>query len=310
MRRCVTEAQTQLTMKLKNTLACTLGLLVAGALPLSAQQPGGGRLAEFLKRADKDGDGKISKDEFKAMSQRDESEERFARADANSDGYLDSEEMTRIGERMRRGAGGPPGSPGSPGRPEGSGGFRRPPGDSPEGAPRPEGERPPGPRPEGDRPAGPRPEGDRPGGPGFNPDEVYARMDKNSDGAVDKEEYQEFARQEIEQRFGRLDENGDGKVTKEEMRSGMERLRNAMRGGPGGPPGMPGGDGMRRPGGEGSRDGGFRRPPEGGPDRGGFRRPPEGEGRPPEGKDRPQPPEGEGRPRPPLEEESPKKDPA
>jgi len=304
----VTEAQTQLTMKLKNTLACTLGLLAAGALPLSAQQPGGGRLAEFLKRADKDGDGKISKDEFKAMSQRDESEERFARADANSDGYLDSEEMTRIGERMRRGAGGPPGSPGSPGRPEGSGGFRRPPGDSPEGAPRPEGERPPGPRPEGDRPAGPRPEGDRPGGPppggpGFNPDEVYARMDKNSDGAVDKEEYQEFARQEIEQRFGRLDENGDGKVTKEEMRSGMERLRNAMRGGPGGPPGMPGGEGMRRPGGEGSRDGGFRRPPEGGSERGGFRRPPEGEGRP-------QPPEGEGRPRPPLEDEAPKKDPA
>jgi Ca2+-binding EF-hand superfamily protein len=292
-------------MKLKTTLACTLGLLAAGALPLSAQQPGGGgRLAEFLKRADKDGDGKISKDEFKAMSQRDESEERFARADANSDGYLDSDEMARIGERMRRGTGGP----GSPGRPEGSGGFRRPPGESPEGSPRPEGERPPGPRPEGDRPAGPRPEGDRPGGPppggpGFNPDEVYARMDKNGDGAVDKEEYHDFARQEIEQRFGRLDENGDGKVTKDEMRAGMERLRNAMRGGPGGPPGMPGGDGMRRPGGEGGREGGFRRPPEGGSDRGGFRRPPEGEGRP-------QPPEGEGRPRPPLEDEAPKKDPA
>lgn len=285
----MTEPQTQLTMKLKTTLVCALGLLAAGALPLSAQQSGGGRLAEFLKRADKDGDGKISKDEFKAMSQRDENEERFARADANSDGYLDSEEMARIGERMRRGAGGPPGSPGSPGRPEGSGGFRRPPGDSPEGAPRPEGERPAGPRPEGDRPGGPPP-----GGPGFNPDEVYARMDKNSDGAVDKEEYQEFARQEIEQRFGRLDENGDGKVTKEEMRSGMERLRNAMRGGPGGPPGMPGGEGMRRPGGEGSRDGGFRRPPEGGSDRGGFRRPPE----------------GEGRPRPPLEDEAAKKDPA
>ena len=304
----MTEPQLQLIMKLKTTLVCSLGLLAAGALPLSAQQPGGGRLAEFLKRADKDGDGKISKDEFKAMSQRDESEERFGRADSNADGYLDSDEMARIGERMRRGAGGSPGSPGGPGRPEGSGGFRRPPGDSPEGAPRPEGERPPGPRPEGDRPAGPRPEGDRPagprpegdrpggpppGGPGFNPDEVYARMDKNSDGGVDKAEYQDFARQEIEQRFGRLDENGDGKVTKDEMRAGMERLRNAMRGGPGGPPGMPGGEGFRRPGGEGSREGGFRRPPE-------------GEGRPQ--------PEGEGRPRPPLEDEAPKdapkKDPA
>ena len=308
-------------MKLKPTLVCTLSLLAAGALPLSAQQPGGGRLAEFLKRADKDGDGKISKEEFKSMSQRDDGEERFGRADANADGFLDRDEMARVGERMRRGAGGPPGGP------EGSGGFRRPPGDRPEGEPGPEGDRPgprpegdrPGPRPEGDRPGprpegdrpGPRPEGDRPPGPpaGFNPEEIYARMDKNSDGAVDKDEYQEFTRQEIEQRFGRLDENGDGKVTKEEMRSGMERLRNAMRGGPGGPggpPGMPGGEGFRRPGGEGSREGGFRRPPEGGPDRGGFRRPPEGEGRPQ--------PEGEGRPRPPLEDEAPKdapkKDPA
>lgn len=282
-------------MKLKPTFLCIFGLLAVGTLPLSAQQPGGGRLAEFLKRADKDGDGKISKDEFKSMSQRDESEERFARADANSDGYLDSDEMARIGERMRRGAGGPPSSPG---RPEGSGGFRRPPGDSPEGAPRPEGERPVGPRPEGNRPGGPPS-----GTPGLNPDDVYARMDKNSDGAVDKEEYHDFARQEIEQRFGRLDENGDGKVTKDEMRAGMERLRSAMRGGPGGPPGMPGGEGFRRPGGEGNRDGGFRRPPEGSSDRGGFRRPPEGEGRP-------KPSEGEGRPRPPLEDEAPKKDPA
>lgn len=291
----MTEAQIQITMKLKTTLVCTLGLMAAGALPLTAQQPGGGRLAEFLKRADKDGDGKISKAEFKEMSQRDESDERFQRVDANGDGFLDSTEMASIGDRMRRGAGGPPDGPG---RPEGSGGFRRPPGESPEGMPRPDGDRPAGPRPEGDRPGGPPP-----GGPGPNPDEIYARMDKNSDGAVDKEEYHEFARQEVEQRFGRLDENGDGKVTKDEMRAGMDRLRNAMRGGPGGPPGMPGGEGMRRPGGEGSREGGVRRPPEGGSDRGGFRRPPEGEGRP-------QPPEGEGRPRPPLEDEAPKKDPA
>lgn len=252
-------------MNRKITLACALGLLAAGATSLPAQQPGGGRLAEFLKRADKDGDGKISKDEFKAMAQRDEGDERFARADANGDGYLDSDEMARIGDRMRRGAGGPPGAPG---RPDSPGGFRRPPGDSPEGSPS----------------AGPRPDGERP--PILNPEELYARMDKNNDGAIDKEEYGEYARQEAEQRFGRLDADGDGKVSKEEMRTGMERLRSALRGGPSG------GDGFRRPGGEGSREGGFRRPPEGGPNREGFRRPPE----------------GEGRPRPP--EEAPKKDPA
>ena len=112
-------------------------------------------------------------------------------------------------------------------------------------------------------------------------------MDKNADGNVDKEEYVEFSKQEIETRFGRMDENTDGKVSKDEMKAGMERMRNMMRG-PGGPgggtPGGPGG--MRRPGGEGGSGGG----------EGGFRRPPT------EG--------GTGRPRPEAEGEAPKKDPA
>lgn len=278
-------------MKMKTTVLCVLGLLTAGLSTASAQQ-GGGRLAEFLKRADKDGDGKISKEEFKALSQRDDGDERFSRMDANADGYVDQTEMAAIGDRMRRGPGGPPDSPGA----KSEGGFRRPPAEGSEKKPGPEGERPPGDRPPGDRPMGDRP----PGGPnmGMNPDEIYGRMDKNGDGAVDKDEYIMFAREEIEQRFGRLDENADGKITKEEMKSGMERLRNAMRGGPGGP------------GGE-----GFRRPEGGPPGEGGFRRPPEGEGRPPEGGERGgfrRPPEGEGsgKPRPPLEDEAPKKDPA
>jgi hypothetical protein len=108
-------------------------------------------------------------------------------------------------------------------------------------------------------------------------------MDKNADGNVDKEEYVEFSKQEIETRFGRMDENTDGKVSKDEMKAGMERMRNMMRG-PGGPgggaPGGPGG--FRRPGGEGG-EGGFRRPPTEG---------------------------GTGRPRPEAEGEAPKKDPA
>lgn len=302
-------------MKMKTTFLCALSLLTAGLSTATAQQ-GGGRLAEFLKRADKDGDGKISKEEFKALSQRDDGDERFMRMDTNADGFVDQTEMAAIGDRMRRGPGGPPDSPGA--RPEG--GTRRPPSDQPEGRkPVPEGERPPGPpgeRPQGERPPGPpgeRPQGDRPpGGPGMgmNPEEVYGRMDKNGDGVVDKDEYVMFAREEIEQRFSRLDENADGKITQEEMKAGMERLRNAMRGGPGG------GDGFRRPGGGPPPTGeGFRRPEGGPPGEGGFRRPPEGGGRPPEGGDRGgfrRPPEGEGsgKPRPPLEDEAPKKDPA
>lgn len=109
-------------------------------------------------------------------------------------------------------------------------------------------------------------------------------MDKNADGSVDKEEYTEFSKQEIEGRFARMDENADGKVSKDEMRAAMERMRGMMRG-PGGP-GAPGG-----PGGP----GGFRRPGEGGGE-GGFRRPPQ------EG--------GSGRPRPEAEGEAAKKDPA
>jgi len=127
----------------------------------------------------------------------------------------------------------------------------------------------------------------------INMDEIYGRMDKNADGSVDKDEYIEFSKQEIESRFGRMDENQDGKVSKEEMKSGMERMRGMMRG-PGGAPGGP--EGMRRPGGE--SPSGFRRPPggQGGGEGGGFRRPPQ------EG--------GTGKPRPEAEAEALKKDPA
>ena len=120
----------------------------------------------------------------------------------------------------------------------------------------------------------------------MNPDEVYARMDKNSDGGVDKEEFAEFSKAEIETRFGRMDENKDGKVSKVEMKAATERLRSMMRGGQGSPPGQGGAPGgFRRPGAEGGAGG-----------EGGFRRPPT------EG--------GAGRPRPEAEGEAPKKDPA
>jgi Ca2+-binding EF-hand superfamily protein len=253
-----------------------LALTAGAALAQEGGRPGGdgARAGEYLKRADSNGDGKVSKEEFVNMSKT-EAEERFGRMDGNSDGYVDEKEVASVGDRLRefmRNRGGGAGDR-PEGRPEG---FRRP----PEGE-RPSGDRPPGERPSGDRP--PPPEGGRPGGPpggpggpggpqGPNIDELFGRMDKNSDGSVDKEEYIAFAKEEVEQRFGRMDENADGKLTKEEARNAMERMRG-MRG-PGGPggPGAPGG--MRRPGGEGE-GGGFRRPPgEGGE---GRRPPPEGE---------------------------------
>jgi len=263
-----------------------LGSCIAVAQDGAPKGEGGGRLAEFLKKADGDSDGKISKAEFDEFSKRDMGD-RFSKMDQNADGFVDPTEMSQIAEKMREGmkgrAGGEGGGFRRPGSEGGSeGGFRRPPGDAPAGdkaMPKPEGDKP-MPRPEGERPPGDRPQGG-PGGPGgFNLDEVYGRMDKNTDGSVDKEEYAEYSKQEIESRFTRMDENTDSKVSKEEMKTAMERMRNMMRGGQGGPGGPSGGQGgpggMRRPGGEGGEGGGFRRPggEGGGGEGGGFRRPP------------------------------------
>jgi Ca2+-binding EF-hand superfamily protein len=285
-------------MKPTMNILTALSLLTLSASIAIAQdgapkgEGGGGRLADFLKRADADSDGKISKAEFDEFSKRDTGD-RFSKMDVNADGFVDQTEMSQIAEKMREGMKGRAGGEGGPGgarRPSGEGGesgFRRPPGDNKEGdqpMPKPEDEKP-KPRPEGDRPQG-GPSGG-PGGPGgFNLDEIYGRMDKNTDGNVDKEEYAEFSKQEIETRFTRMDENQDGKVSKEEMKSGMERMRNMMRG-PGGPGGQGAPGGTRRPSGEGGEGGGFRRPPSGEGDKG-----------------------GSGRPRPEAEAEAPKKDPA
>ena len=214
--------------------------------------PGGGdpaaKLAEFIKRADTDGDGKISKDEFAGMGRK-ESEERFSRMDANSDGFVDKEEIGKISQMMRRGAegqgqgmrrpeGGPPGGA--------EGGFRRPPGE--EGKPRPEGDRPRG-APEGERPRG-APEGDRPrGGPDGGPPGGGMFGDPKEG-------------------FKRMDADGNGSISEEEFIAATAKIREAMRS-RGGQPGQPGqGGGFRRP--EGGAPGG---PPRGG-ESGGFRRPP------------------------------------
>ena len=202
------------------------------------------RLAEFIKRADADADGKISKDEFANLGKK-ESEERFGKMDANSDGFVDQDEIGKISQMMRNGAGGQGqgmrrpegGSPGGEG-----GGFRRPPGgegDQPKGSP--EGMR----RPEGGPPGG---EGQRGGGMFGDPKEGFKRMDADGNGSVSEDEYI--------------------KAT-EKMRE-MMRNRGGMSGGQPGQPGQPGqGGGFRRP------EGGAPGAAPGGPGgEGGFRRPP------------------------------------
>ncbi len=298
-------------MKLKHTLiigmslGCLAGIASAqggppGGPPPGAGGEGGNRIGEFLKRADTNADGKISKEEFVEFSKK-EAEERFAKIDANGDGSADEGEVSKIGEIMRNalrsraggeGQGGPGGQGGGfrrPGGEGGEGGFRRPP--APEGAP--QGGPPPGgpdgpPGAVGGPPGGPGgPPGQ--GGPGgfgrrpqINPEEMFGKMDANKDGAVDVSEFSAPQTAEIEARFKRVDENGDGKITLEELKSGVEKMGSqGGRGGPGGPPGQGGPGGFRRgpgaPGGEGGPGGGFRRPPGGGGEGGTGRPRPEGD---------------------------------
>lgn len=250
----------RLPTPMKNQIQPFFGLLIGGVLLATsspAQEgnrpppPGGpegrGNPSEMLKRADADGDGKVSKEEF-VKARTAELDEAFARIDGNADGFLDEAEAKAIAERMREAmARGPEGMrrpdgegfrrPEGPGRPEGEGGFRRPPeGERPEGMRRPpEGEggfR----RPEGGPPGGEggfrRPEGGPPGGErgGFMAGEAFFRMDTS----------------------------GDGSLSKEEFETGMAKMREMMRGmGRGEGPGQ----GFRGPGGPGGGEGGFRRPP-------------------------------------------------
>ncbi|MDB5687985.1 MAG: h [Rhizorhabdus sp.] len=289
-------------MKTTTVRICTLGIACCAGLTFAQDggrraaggEGGANRLAEFIKKVDANGDGKITKDEFLAYSKK-EAEERFAKMDANGDGVVDEAEIKAAAEKLREGGGrrGEGAAPGGGRRAEGAGaaegGFRRPPtGEA--GKPPAEGERPQPPAsPEGRRPEGGPPpgrEGGRPGGFGAgalggNPEELFKTIDKNGDGTIDAAEYREFSAQEVDNRFKRIDANSDGKISPEEFKQAMSAMRRVMGGGEGGMrrPGGPGAPGS--PGGEG---GGFRRPPSGDAPQGARRPPPEGDKKPEDAK--------------------------
>jgi hypothetical protein len=129
----------ELTMKRTLLLSGLAALfLAAGAMaedkpgqkkPGDAKRPpmgkfdgkGKGQLAEAMfKRLDADGDGKISKDEFKKFGENapggklkdrpQVGEKMFERLDANSDGFISADEFKKLGEMLQdRKGGGKPG---------------------------------------------------------------------------------------------------------------------------------------------------------------------------------------------------------
>lgn len=149
-------------------------------------RPGFGppRMPRFLQKLDADGDGRLSKSEFAKAP------DHFADLDENGDGQLDPRELM-----------GPP--------PEGMG-----PGMSLGG------QRPAAGRPEME---GRRPEGDRPGTPqtGRPDGQFFARLDKDGDGKLSKDE----APERMQENFDRLDRNSDGFVDREELASSFRQGR-------------------------------------------------------------------------------------
>lgn len=94
------------------TVHMTLALaFVAGAAQAQAPQPAGLTLERFVARqetrimaADSDGDGRISLAEFQASAKgHGDAAARFARIDANHDGYLEKSEIeTMLARRFHR----------------------------------------------------------------------------------------------------------------------------------------------------------------------------------------------------------------
>jgi len=142
--------------------------------------------AAMFDRLDKNGDGKISKDELEAAPER--IREMIARADANHDGVITKEEFLAAGPgrfgkgKKGEGKGEPPkGEPGK-GPPPGEGGKK-----------------------------------DR-GMP--DPARIMKRLDKNGDGKISKDEAQGL----LANFFDRIDSNNDGFITEAELRASQQKM--------------------------------------------------------------------------------------
>lgn len=160
-----------------------------------AGAPGGGRPnAEMLERlfsqADKNNDGKLSRDEI-PEERREMLGRLLDRLDDDGDGAVTKEQflraMQRLSETGRRPDGNPEGKPNAADRP----------GTKPEG--RPEG------KPEG------KPESRPTAGAGFLPP-LLGALDANKDGEISGEEIEQAAKA-----LRTLDQNGDGKLTRDEI---------------------------------------------------------------------------------------------
>lgn len=135
-----------------------LSLVGLGCVPAAvavAQPPMESSPAEMVKRADADGDGKVSRDEF-IKARTTALEQAFARMDTDGDGKLDEKEVEAGAAQARAMA------------PAGRGGFRRPDGERPQ-------------RPGADRPQRP--------GAGAMAEQGFERMDADGDGKLSKEEF-------------------------------------------------------------------------------------------------------------------------
>lgn len=199
-------------------LAAALASTVLGGAALAGQatnapapMPGHqGHHGGGFKKADANGDGIVTRDEFVAQAAA-----KFAKVDANNDGKVTPEEMQAVRGKMReRFAGMRHGARG----PVAEGAV---PGESPMP---PRGMRGPG-RFGGD------PDGGR--GPGGM---MLQRLDTNADGKISRAEFGVPS----DRQFERLDANKDGQIDATEMKAAqdvmrqrMERMR-AMHGGPGG----------------------------------------------------------------------------
>jgi hypothetical protein len=133
-------------------------VVVLGCVPAAvavAQPPMESSPAEMVKRADADGDGKVSRDEF-IKARTIALEQAFTRMDTDGDGKLDEKEV-EAGAAQARAMG-----------PAGLGGFRRPDADRPQ-------------RPGADRPQRP--------GAGAMAEQGFDRMDADGDGKLSKDEF-------------------------------------------------------------------------------------------------------------------------